>query len=228
MPVTIVGNNTPTAGGVVYGDGTNYASTAAGTSGQVLTSAGSGAPNWATPSAGAMTFISSATASSSASVAFTGLSNTYAYYIVEYDGVRPATAGTNMQLQVSTDGGSTYLTTAIYNYNVLASDSSSASVQNSRSVGQASIYVLFSPISGLSNNASYTCAGQVEFYGAGNAVTFAVSSKGFVPSDNAGNQVMSYGGGYSTSTLTVNAIRFSMVSGNIAAGNFRLYGVAKA
>lgn len=46
MPVTIVGNNTPTAGGVVYGDGTNYVSTAAGTSGQVLTSAGSSAPTW--------------------------------------------------------------------------------------------------------------------------------------------------------------------------------------
>lgn len=46
MPVTIVGNNTPTAGGVVYGDGTNYASTAAGTSNQLLISAGAGAPTW--------------------------------------------------------------------------------------------------------------------------------------------------------------------------------------
>jgi hypothetical protein len=46
MAVTIVGNNTPTAGGVVYGDGTNYASTAAGTSGQILTSAGASAPTW--------------------------------------------------------------------------------------------------------------------------------------------------------------------------------------
>ena len=52
MPVTIVGNNTPTAGGVVYGDGANYVSTAAGTSGQVLTSAGSGAPTWSAASAG--------------------------------------------------------------------------------------------------------------------------------------------------------------------------------
>lgn len=52
MPVTIVGNNTPTAGGVVYGDGANYVSTAAGTSGQVLTSNGAGAPAWATPAAG--------------------------------------------------------------------------------------------------------------------------------------------------------------------------------
>jgi hypothetical protein len=47
MAVTIVGNNTPTAGGVVYGDGTNYASTAAGTSGQYLQSAGAGVPTWA-------------------------------------------------------------------------------------------------------------------------------------------------------------------------------------
>ena len=46
MPVTIDGSNTPTAGGVVYGDGTEYASTAAGTSGQVLISAGASAPTW--------------------------------------------------------------------------------------------------------------------------------------------------------------------------------------
>ena len=46
MPVTIVGNNTPTAGGVVYGDGANYASTSAGTSGQVLISGGASVPTW--------------------------------------------------------------------------------------------------------------------------------------------------------------------------------------
>jgi len=57
MPVTIVGNNTPTAGGVVYGDGTNYASTPAGTSGQVLTSAGASAPTWATAVSGAQDFV---------------------------------------------------------------------------------------------------------------------------------------------------------------------------
>lgn len=48
MPVTIVGNNTPTAGGVVYGDGANYASTSAGTSGQALVSNGASAPSFGT------------------------------------------------------------------------------------------------------------------------------------------------------------------------------------
>ena len=44
MAVIITGDNTPTAGGVTYGDGTTYANTAAGTSGQPLVSGGSGAP----------------------------------------------------------------------------------------------------------------------------------------------------------------------------------------
>jgi len=40
---------TPTAGAVAYGTGTAYAFTAAGTAGQILISAGTGTPTWATP-----------------------------------------------------------------------------------------------------------------------------------------------------------------------------------
>ena len=76
MAVIINGSNTPTAGGVTYGDGTQYATTsagsaggvlysagssapaftAAGTSGQVLQSNGSSAPTWATPAGTTMLF----------------------------------------------------------------------------------------------------------------------------------------------------------------------------
>ena len=45
------GTDTPTAGGIAYGSGTAYAFTSVGTSGQVLTSNGSGAPTWSTPTA---------------------------------------------------------------------------------------------------------------------------------------------------------------------------------
>jgi len=45
------GTATPTAGAVAYGSGTAYAFTSAGTSGQVLTSNGSSAPTWTTPTA---------------------------------------------------------------------------------------------------------------------------------------------------------------------------------
>lgn len=46
------GTATPTAGTVAYGTGTAYAFTSAGTTGQVLTSNGSGAPTWVTPAGG--------------------------------------------------------------------------------------------------------------------------------------------------------------------------------
>lgn len=46
MPLTLDGSNTPVAGSVGYGDGTEIAFTAAGTSGQVLTSNGASAPTW--------------------------------------------------------------------------------------------------------------------------------------------------------------------------------------
>lgn len=51
-------NATPAAGGAVYGTGSAMATTAAGTSGQVLTSAGASAPTWAT---GYFTYCTSST-----------------------------------------------------------------------------------------------------------------------------------------------------------------------
>ena len=54
LPIANGGTNgtaTPTTGGVAYGSGTAYAFSAVGTSGQVLTSGGAGAPTWTTPSA---------------------------------------------------------------------------------------------------------------------------------------------------------------------------------
>lgn len=51
------GTSTPTAGAVPYGTGTSYAFTAAGTAGQVLTSAGAGVPTWTTPTTGTVTSV---------------------------------------------------------------------------------------------------------------------------------------------------------------------------
>jgi Chaperone of endosialidase len=60
LPIANGGTNssaTATAGGVGYGTGTAHAYTAAGTSGQVLTSNGSGAPTWSNASGGTVTSV---------------------------------------------------------------------------------------------------------------------------------------------------------------------------
>ena len=51
-------NNSPTAGGVAYGTGPALAVSAAGTTGQVLTSAGDNAPTWSAAATGTVTSVS--------------------------------------------------------------------------------------------------------------------------------------------------------------------------
>jgi hypothetical protein len=51
-------DNSPTAGGIAYGTGPALAVSAAGTLGQVLTSAGAGTPTWSTASTGTVTSVS--------------------------------------------------------------------------------------------------------------------------------------------------------------------------
>ena len=58
MAIIINGSNTPTAGAVAVGDGTTLAFTAAGTSGQVLTSSGAGTPTWTNNGSGTVTAAS--------------------------------------------------------------------------------------------------------------------------------------------------------------------------
>jgi len=50
-------DGSPTAGGIAYGTGPALAVSAAGTLGQVLTSAGAGTPTWATPTSGTVTSV---------------------------------------------------------------------------------------------------------------------------------------------------------------------------
>lgn len=60
VPIANGGTNAtaaPTAGAIAYGTGTAYAFSAAGTTGQVLTSNGAGAPTWAAAASGTVTSV---------------------------------------------------------------------------------------------------------------------------------------------------------------------------
>ena len=81
-----------------------------GTSGQVLTSGGSAAaPTWTTPSAGAMTLISTQTASASSSLAWTGLSGYNAYYLL-INNLYGSASGNTAAVQLGYGATPTYVT----------------------------------------------------------------------------------------------------------------------
>ena len=91
MAVIINGNNTPTAGGVGYGNATELAFTGAGTSGQLLASGGASAPAFTgTPALGtpASGILSSCTVDGTDAVGFRNIpinSNSAAYTAVLAD-----------------------------------------------------------------------------------------------------------------------------------------------
>ena len=124
MAVIITGNNTPTAGGVTYGDGSTYANTAAGaaggvlysagasapafsaagTSGQLLQSNGAGAPTWTTPSSGGFTLGTPVASTSGTSIDFTGIPATAKVIIINMKSI--STNGTTgLIIQIGDSGG---------------------------------------------------------------------------------------------------------------------------
>ena len=129
MAIIIDGNNTPTLGGVGYGDGTELAFTAAGTAGQpvvsggasapvfrpytlpaadgsasqVLQTNGSGALSFATPSSG-FTLGTPINATSGTVITFTGISAGAKQVIVNFKGVS-SNSTSNFSIQLGTSGG---------------------------------------------------------------------------------------------------------------------------
>jgi hypothetical protein len=226
MAIVIDGNNTPTAGGIGYGDGTELAFSAAGTSGQVLQSNGASAPSWITSSPSAMTFISTATASSSASVTFTGLTSTYSSYLFVLSGVIPSSNTQFLRVRTSTNNGSSYDTSG-YAYSIVGLNSNNAGYTalgtdssgnsgtgfinlnidylNTTGGGWTGTLFFISPSSAIANK-NFTIAGAAPI-----STTNATSINGF---------------GCSLTTSAVNAVQFYFSSANITSGTFKLYGIS--
>ena len=225
MPVVITGNNTPTAGGVTYGDGSTYANTAAGTSGQVLQSNGASAPTWVTASAGALTLLSTVTASNSATVDVeTTFSSTYDAYLIVGTGItQTAVESLNARMKI----GGTYISTATYKYHIHAMVSASAAYD--AVVSSAASEILVSgqyPSTGAEQSIDFIMR---VYTPASTAFTKMIDWQGVTTTNNSPIRLMGFSGaGYNTGTGALTGMRFLFGTGNILAGKFRLYGLANS
>jgi hypothetical protein len=199
---------------------------AAGTSGQVLTSAGAGvSPTWTAPSSGALVLLSTVTASASATVDVeTGLTSTYDAYMLVVTDYRPS-AGSYMKLQFKIGGS--YLT-ADYQYHSAILDAGSDLYAATASTSSAQIYV---SQNNISPDANYPA--HFNFFISGVASTTTQKQISWVGRCIGGgsDRLVSLSGsgahkGASTAALT--GLRFSQVSGNITSGTFRLYGLVNS
>lgn len=166
---------------------------------------------------GGLVPISKTTASADAAVDIS-LTGGYTAYAVRIENVVPATDGAVLNLRVSTDGGSNFVSSATYSYSRMwlyttfsQQDSSAAtSVTLTGTIGNAS---------GEGAN------GLVNIYLGGGTLWTAIESNIAHTHTGAFGGATRAGGAYKATTA-VDAVRFLMSSGNITSGDFHLYGIA--
>jgi len=175
-----------------------------------------------------ITFISSQTASNSASISFTsGLTSTYkAYKFVFVNLETRLSSAPNFLFNLSTDGGSNYnvtKTTTFFRAYHFENDSTTAlQYDTSRDIAQGTGFTYLS--GSLNFNADDSLSGTFTLFNP-SSTTYAkhfISQFNF-SSDNPDSQ-NTYVAGYGNTTSAINAIQFKMDSGNFD-GTIYLYGI---
>lgn len=196
-------------------------SSGSATAGQVATADGAGGVSYEDPSGGGLVLIATGTASNSATIDFTSIPSTYDTFIVELIDVLPSTDAVRLDMFLSVDNGSSYLSSGYIGQRVSVN---AASVQAAASLTTRFVLTEAS----ISNSASETLNGSITL----NNLKSTTSQKSVLSktvylrsSDSSVNGNDFYG--FNSTTSAVDAIRFGMNSGNIASGKFRLYGVTK-
>lgn len=176
---------------------------------------------------GAEVLISTSTASSSASVAITGLSTTYPVYKVEIINCHPGTNDTNLQVNFSSDGGSNYNVVKTTNGYISehGEDGSPAQVTYNTflDLDQSTSNQTIGYNSGSDNDQSVS--GELWLFNPMGTTHVKQFFAKTVVSDEADDIRNVFVGGYINSTADVEAISFAQTSGNIDSGIFKLYGI---
>ena len=175
-----------------------------------------------------ITFISSQTASASASLSFTsGLDSTYKAYKFVFSSIRPASDSLEFRFNGSTDSGSNYnVTKTSTMFEAAHYEDDSLTNFRYRTDLDLAQSTAFQPLAAdVGNGADETASGSLLIFNP-SSTTYV---KHFISNFNtyvANNQsVQTLCAGYFNTTSAVNAIRFQMASGNITDGKIYLYGI---
>jgi hypothetical protein len=196
----------------------------------VLTSDGTHATWEAAAGGGALVLLEQHTAADSATLGFTTcISAAYDEYLIELVGIVPATNGAVLLFRCSTNGGSTYDASAIYDWGELHTLWSGGAT--SLGADGAVAISLFSDGAGtgLSSTATSPMVGSFRLFDPASTASYKmILGSGFgVYSATDGRYQFSTTAQYRSLTA-VNAFQFLFSSGNIASGTIRVYGLAKS
>ena len=184
-------------------------------------------------SKGALTLIKTLTASSSSTLYFVNgssdvvLDSTYKEYIFIFNNIHPSEDNRNFGFTMSVDGGSNYnvakTTSFIYAYHDETDGYSGLTYHTGKDLTQGTGNQMVLVETGNDNDQSGS--GYMHLFNP-SSTTFVKHFIAFGNSYEAtNNNQNSFVSGYGNTTSAVNAIQFSMSSGNIDAGTVQLFGV---
>ena len=196
---------------------------AAGTSGQVLKSNGVAAPSWVTPSTGALTLLSTVTASGSSTADIeTTFSSTYQNYLIIASGITSSNDSVSFAMRMKIGG--TYQSDASYKGHF--DNSTSGFGGYSGAISNATVQL--TPFGSLGNGAGKSLNFSMNVYNASNTSLYKhMSLTGSVEKQNGETAVVFGSGSYTGSTAALTGVQFYASSGTIS-GTFRLYGIANS
>ena len=184
---------------------------------------------------GSMVFIKKLTASSISTFSFVDwdssvvLDSTYKEYLFTFNNMHPATNQAYFQFNLSADAGSNYnvtkTTTFFQAYHIENGTDSGLSYQTARDLAQATGAQYLTRQIGNGNDDA--ASGYLRLFNP-SSTTFVKHFKA-ISSNNYGGDTYymnNYVAGYGNTTSAVDAVQFSMSSGNIDAGDICLYGIS--
>jgi len=179
---------------------------------------------------GAMTLLSTQTASGSANISFTsGIDSTYDEYVFKFYNIHPASNTVNFQINASTDGGSNYnvtkTTTYFLAYHTESDSASALQYYANRDLAQSTSA---QQIVTIGNTNDDSASGTLTLYNPSSSVFVKhfISRLQAPTGEATQNCKDTYVAGYFNTTSAINAVQFTMSSGNIDSGVIKLYGVS--
>mgnify|MGYP003154040559 CR=1 FL=1 len=180
-------------------------------------------------SGGAMTLLQTQTASSSSTIDFTSnIDSTYKIYIVKFYDVHPSAQGSNYFQVNFRDGGSSFdaikTTTLVRTYHFENDSTQAIAYEADHDLQQSTGSLKISQ--GMSTDNDHCTAGTIKIY-APSDTTFVKHF--FSDTQTAHEDDASYRwivGGYCNTNNAIDGLQFSMSSGNIDTGTFKLFGLS--
>ena len=180
---------------------------------------------------GSMTLLSTATASSSATIDFTsGISSTYKEYVFKFIDIHPSAAA-NFTFQGNAAGGSgfneTMTTTFFYAYHKEDSSDPTLMYNTGKDQAQATGYQIISA-DGTGTDADQCLSGTLHLFDPSNT-TFVKHYISRISNPNGSGSATymcdCHSAGYFNTTTAIDEISFKFTSGNIDSGTIKMYGI---